>query len=333
MLNLVGVVVAQRRYDLPVEPYLEQGIPHCADEGLERDRLYLLSYAARLALDQGRFSEAAEHAAAVLRVPRTSISPRTRALEVLGLVRARRGDPGQWEALDEAWALAEPTGELPRLGSVAAARAEAAWLMGDNTAVMDLTVEALQLARELGWAALAAEIAVWRRRAGVEEPVTTPVDRPFALQLAGRWSEAEARWRKQSCPYEAALAAADSGEEEPLRRAFDELQELGASAAAAVVARRLRELGVRGVARGPRPSTRGNPAGLTSREAEVVALLAEGLSNAEIAKRLFLSKRTVEHHVSSLLRKLSVDTRAQAAVEAVRLGVAPNLRSGPTQSG
>jgi DNA-binding CsgD family transcriptional regulator len=333
MLYLVGSPVAHRRYDLPIERYLELGVSYCTDQGLDRDRLYFLSFAARFALDQGRLSEAAEHAAAVLRVPRTSISPRIHALEVLGLVRARRGDPGVWEALDEAWALAQPTHELPRFGSVAAARAEAAWLAGDRASVADLTDEALRAARELGWAPLVAELAVWRRRSGIEEPEPSPVGGPFALQLAGRWADAEARWRRQRCPYEAALAAADADEEEPLRRAFDELQELGASAAAAVVAKRLRERGVRGVARGPRRSTRGNPAGLTAREVEVLAFLAEGLRNKEIAERLFLSKRTVDHHVSAVLRKLSVSTRAQAGAEAVRLGLAPNLGSEPSQSG
>jgi DNA-binding NarL/FixJ family response regulator len=99
------------------------------------------------------------------------------------------------------------------------------------------------------------------------------------------------------------------------------LQELGAAPAAAVVARRLRERGVRGLPRGPRPSTRSNPSNLTSRELEVLQLLAEGLPNAGIADRLVLSPRTVDHHVSAILRKLDVGTRGQASVEAVRLGL------------
>jgi DNA-binding CsgD family transcriptional regulator/tetratricopeptide (TPR) repeat protein len=321
-LNLAGAAVGQRRYDLPVEIYLEPGISYCADHGLERDRLYFLSFAARMALDRGRLSEAAEYATAVLRVPRTSISPRIYALKVLGLVRARRGDPGQWDALDEAWALAEPTAELPRIGAVAAARAEAAWLAGDCDAVADLTADTLRLACTRGWAHLVAELAVWRHRAGIEEPVPSPVGGPFALQLSGRWAEAEARWRKQSCAYDAALALADSGEEKPLRQALDELRDLGASAAVAVVARRLRERGARGLPRGPRASTLDNPAGLTARELEVLQLVAEGLRNAQIAERLVVSRRTVDHHVSTILRKLDVRTRAQAGAEAARLGLA-----------
>src|SRR5207248_6066499 len=110
--------------------YLEAGLAYCSERGFELFRLYLLAFRARLELERGCWAEAADYAASVVRIPRTSTTPRIVSLVVLGLLRARRGDPGHWEALDEAWALAEPTGELPRLGPVAPARAEAAWLEG-----------------------------------------------------------------------------------------------------------------------------------------------------------------------------------------------------------
>src|SRR6185295_20153175 len=112
-------------------------------------RLYLLAFRARLQLDQGLWSEAVDSAAAVLQIPRSSTRPRIESLVVVARVRARRGDPGVWPLLDEAWALAEPTNELPRLGPVAVARAEAAWLQSDRGAVDQATEEPLALACEL----------------------------------------------------------------------------------------------------------------------------------------------------------------------------------------
>jgi DNA-binding NarL/FixJ family response regulator len=123
------------------------------------------------------------------------------------------------------------------------------------------------------------------------------------------------------CPYEAALALSQADDEATLRRSISELHEVGAPAAASVVARRLRQRGARGIPRGPRQATRDNPANLTTRELEVLALIAEGLRNAEVAERLFLSRKTVDHHVSAILRKLGVRTRAQASAEAGRLGI------------
>jgi len=96
---------------------------------------------------------------------------------------------------------------------------------------------------------------------------------------------------------------------------------LEARAAATTVTRRLRELGVRGIARGPRLSTRANPAELTAREIEVLCLMAHGLRNSGIGERLFVSPRTVEHHVSAILAKLSVQSRGEAVAEARRLGL------------
>jgi DNA-binding NarL/FixJ family response regulator len=148
---------------------------------------------------------------------------------------------------------------------------------------------------------------------------------PWAAELEGDLPRAAEHWAKLDAPYEAALVLAGADSEELLRRSYDELGGLEARPAAAMVARRLRDQGARGLPRGPRPSTRGNPAGLTAREVEVLALIAEGLRNAQIAERLFLSERTVDRHVSAVLRKLSVRTRAQASAEAVRLGLAPQV--------
>jgi DNA-binding CsgD family transcriptional regulator len=217
--------------------------------------------------------------------------------------------------------LADPTGELPRLGPVAAARAEAAWLSGRSSEIPTLTDDALHLAVERTSPWITGELACWRRRAGIIEAAPEHVAEPYALELTGRPEEAAATWTRLGCPYEAAVALAHATDIDAQREAHDRLQELGAQPAAAIVARRLRERGARGVSRGPRPSTQANPARLTSREIEVLRLVAKGLRNSEIADQLFLSAKTVDHHVSAILRKLGVRTRGQAAAEAARLGV------------
>jgi len=75
------------------------------------------------------------------------------------------------------------------------------------------------------------------------------------------------------------------------------------------------------IPRGPKPTTRENPAGLTDRQVEILRMLADGATNAEIAARLVLSVRTVDHHVSAVLQTLGVPGRREAIAAATGLGI------------
>ena len=319
-VNLVWLSARQRSFAL-AERYLKAALEYSGERGLDYWGLSLLALRARLQLDQGRWAEAADSAALVLRNPRTSPLPRVLARVVQGLVRARRGEPEVWPLLDAAVAQAEPTGELQQFAPAAAARAEAAWLEGRHDDAGEATKAALELALRCSASWEIGELACWRWRAGVDEPAPPGAAEPYTLELAGNWARAAELWKQMGCPYEAALALAGADDDDALRGSLKELQRLGAQPAATIVARRLRERGARGVPRGPRAATRQNPANLTARELDVLALVAEGLRNAQIAERLFLSEKTVGHHVSAILRKLDARTRGEASAQAVRLGL------------
>ena len=326
-VHLADIAQRHRRWDI-IDRYYVPGTEYLIDHGLDLWARYLHVYYTRTELDRGRWEAAVSAIPTSVDVPGTPLA-RINALVVLGLVRARRGDPGYRPVLDEAGYLAERSGELQWVGPVAAARAEAAWLHDEGAAFASHSDRALQACIDNGAGWWAGEIAWWRRCAGVDEPAPECAAEPWALLLAGRAGESAAMWRQLGCPYEDAIALSHSDDHDDLRAAFELFDSLGADPASALLVRQMRQVGVRGIPRGVRSTTRANPAGLTTRELDVLRLLAQGLRNSEIADQLVVSTKTVDHHVSSVLSKLGVSGRAAAAKEAVRLGLQDGELSSP----
>jgi DNA-binding CsgD family transcriptional regulator len=318
--NLVHWALGTRRLAL-ASNYLDRALEYCSEPDLDRWRLDLLAHRARLELDVGNWSTSTDVSATVLRNPQCPPVARARALTALGLIRARRGDPDSSGPLDEALAITQCTGEFHRTAAIAAARAESAWLVGDYETVAHQTEGVFELARRRQKRWIVGELAYWRYQVGLRDDLAPrELARPYGLATVGQWAAAAHEWRAIGCPYETALAFAD-GDQGASQTAIEQLRQLGARRTAATVIERTRERRTPTARSGPRPRTLANPAGLTPRELEVLGLLPSGLRNAEIAQRLVVSEKTVDHHVSAVLRKLGVRNRREASVEAARLGI------------
>ena len=184
-----------------------------------------------------------------------------------------------------------------------AARAEAAWLAGDLRLAAREIEAGLPAFDERTNPWLIGEFAFWAHKIGVEWDCPRRPAEPYAYYLDGYPEKAAAAWAALGCPYDEAQALADSDDQTQVRRALSIFQSLEAAPAAKLVTERLRAMGARRISRGPRPTTRANPVGLSDREVQVLILLADGLRNAEIAERLVVSTRTVDHHVSASTRQ------------------------------
>jgi DNA-binding CsgD family transcriptional regulator len=312
-LNGLVTTAALAREYATADRAIELGIAYCDGNDLDLWRLSILGMALRIPLDRGLLTEATESAMALLTDERDSPGPRGEAVRVLNVVRARRGDPSPPGELDEAAAISDDPAWLI---DFLLTRAEIAFLdgrMDDITAALDQAL-ALSQARRSRWEY--ADTVLWRYRTGLPVPEGRPLAGAIALEVAGRAADAARAWEQLDCAYQAALCRALSDDVELIAEGHAALLAQGATAVAKIAARRLRERGVKGIARGPRATTLSNAAQLTARELSVLGLVAAGLSNAQVAERLFVSPRTVDYHVSAVLRKLGVRSRGEAVAMA-----------------
>ena len=325
LTNLGAFTVRARNYPRAMK-YIDHLIAYSTEHGLDARTLYIFGWRARAHLEQGDWAKAAEDASFVLGKYRLSAITRIPALAVLAHVRIRRGDPHIEPLLTEGRDLAMKSGELQRIAPIASASAEFAWLKGDleQTAIEAQAVLSMPRAEDDPW--LYGEFAFWLWRVGGDPQTHERIAAPYALQMSGDWRGAANAWKELGCPYEEALALAD-GDESAKLAALEILERLGAGPAAERLRHTLRATGVRGIPRGPRPSTKENPSGLTNRQVEVLKLIADGLGNSEIGERLFISAKTVDHHVSAILSKLDARTRGEAVAVALEAGLINQKRT------
>jgi DNA-binding CsgD family transcriptional regulator/tetratricopeptide (TPR) repeat protein len=309
--DLSAMAVSRRQYDQAAH-YLGAGLAYCEVRDLDFLRPYMLAYRARMKFEQGRWLEASEDVEAVLLHPRTTAVTRIPALRTLAHLRIRRGDPDSNAPLEEARALAGPEPELQRFGTLAAVCSEAAWLAGDMKGVVTEAMPAYQRVSQRRDPRMKGELAAWLWRANALEGTPAEIAEPYAMEISGNWQAAARTWQTLGSPYEHAIVLGWYGGEPEQREALAIFERLGAAPAAEALRRQMRACGIRGIPRGVHSSTEQNRFGLTRRETQILALMHDGLRNAAIAKRLFLSTRTVDHHVSAILAKLGVTSRAKA---------------------
>ena len=296
------------------------GTVYCDERDITTYATFLRSERTKMLEQTGRWDEALALSREILDMPALAPATRVCPLNRTGTILARRGDPAAWEHLDEAMTLAEGTGEPLQIAPVRLTRAEAYWLEG-RIAEAAREAELADDVPDPGDPWLAGALAVWLRRTGSARRPRAELAEPYQLLLNGNGEKAAQLWTDLGCPYEAALVRLDAAEEGALREALSTFTEPGAAAAARITRQRLRALGARSIPAGPRSATRGDPLGLTRREREVLAEICAGQTNAAIAAKLFISAKTVDHHVSAVLAKLGAPNRNTAAARAAKLGL------------
>ncbi|MEP9386551.1 AAA family ATPase [Mesorhizobium sp. KR9-304] len=308
--------------DAEARAWLEAGIGYCIERDLDTWRDYMRAWLADVHLRQGRLDEAATVAELVRANDDAAPLARYPANLVLAKVRTRRGDPAD-DLVRELAGYLETGMELQRFAPYAALMAERAWLgLSDREAALALLDKARSMASD---ANMIAYVLWWQRMLGAEATSGDMggMPRPFALVFAGDWRSAALSWQALGAPYEQGLSLLE-GDGQAQRSALDLFEALGAAAASARVRELLRQGGIRIVPRGPRATTRSNPWGLTKRQIDVLKLIDQGRSNGQIAGALFISAKTVDHHISAILDKLQARSRGEAAAVARNSGLILN---------
>jgi DNA-binding CsgD family transcriptional regulator len=318
-INLGSNAVLMKDY-VAASRCFDAGIAYCEERDLDSWSKYIHAWKARMLMETGKWNEAEELCLRLVQKASYSAVIKMGAFIVLGKIKLCAGQPDALEYLEKAKALAFPAGEIQRIAPAMVALLEYEWHTGQAVIAEKELATAIQVIKETDNRWHYSEFAFWLEKTRGIIIHENDLYTPYQLETDGDYRQAAAYWEKLGCPYEEAHALFN-GNDEDKRTALSILTALGATATHEKLKQEMRTAGIRNIPRGIRDTTRANPAQLTTRQVDVLKLLHAGLQNKEIAGRLFISAKTVDHHISAILFKLEVNSRTKAVSEGVRLGI------------
>lgn len=317
LINLAGIAGDGR--DLArASDLVERARSTAARHELRPLEVYARAMGSEFLLWSGDWTRAEDEATEVL-----GTQPDTEriAWRILAIIAARRGRTGSGATIERMWSLAQETEELQIVDPAASVMAESLWLTREEDQDRLAPLEqVLQRGLQSGIVWPSGAFAFWMWKLGVLTDVPAHLPDCYRWIMTGEPDRAVAFWAARDMHYEQALALMHGTDDEAIQ-ALRIFEALGADGSARRLRAALREERGLRVPRGRSQSSRDNVAGLTARQAEVLELLAEGLTNMVIADRLFVSHRTVENHVATILMKLDVPGREAAVCKAREQGL------------
>ena len=317
--NAVAVALRNRELEL-ADRLSRQGIDLAGKMKLTNYESYFQANLAEVMLHRGNWDATDEFVSEAFASGREVIQQGHHLDWLSGRLGTRKGRPDARTTLMHSWDSISGSRQIHNMATAATVLAENMWVTGDvDPELVEEFGELLTASIGLGNRWDSGELALWLWKSDQLDAVPDEIASPYRLIIEGRPDESAQRWEDLGYPYERAIALSGSDTESQLT-AIEILETLGATAVAGKIRQELRDRGVN-LPRGRARTTRDHPVGLTSRQNEVLLLLAENLTNVEIADRLFLSPRTVEHHVSAILSKLEAADRDDAVDRAEAEGI------------
>ena len=317
--NLGSIAMRSKNHEF-AKRILDEGLKYCEERDLDSWRSHLLSSKARLNLETGNWKEASSIADILLKNENQQAVVTLSALVVAASIKMRIGDADVLPLLLEAGSMAFENMEMQRIIPSLVALLEYEWLTGN------ITIKTKDIDRATGMIGQSinnienSEFAFWLLKARKQHLPLKNVYEGYDVSNVKKTQKAAVLWQKLGYPYAQAMVLFE-GNDDDKRKAIKIVHDLGANTTYEKLKQEMRTSGIKNIPRGIRKSTQANPALLTRRELDVLQLLNENMQNKEIAVKLFISPKTVDHHISSILFKLDVDTRLKAVHEANKLGI------------